>query len=60
MDDPHPALPDRTTNGYSFDLGWTGSPGVDPLLRLDVVRPDSGGGDERTLWQAYLMVRVVR
>jgi hypothetical protein len=33
---------------------------VDPLLRLDVVRPDAGGGDERTLWQVYLMVRVVR
>jgi hypothetical protein len=33
---------------------------VDPLVRLDVVRPDPGSGDERTLWQAYLMVRVVR
>jgi hypothetical protein len=60
VDNPHPALPDRTSDGYSFDLGWTGSPSVDPLVRLDVVRPDPGSGDERTLWQAYLMVRVVR
>ncbi len=59
-EDPHPALADRTTTGYSFDLGWAGSPGVDPLLRLDIVRPDPGSGDERTLWQVYLMVRVVR
>lgn len=47
------------SRGLSFDLRWDGWPTVDPMLRMDAIRRETGGASARTYWQGYLSVRVV-
>jgi peroxiredoxin len=52
-------LTDRT-DGISFDLRWEGIAALDPLIRIDRIEEKAGTSAAHTLWEGYLMLRVVR
>lgn len=59
-DSPTPALPGTSSTGISFDARWSGASGVEPLVRIDVVRRDDGWNDPWTYREAVAAVRVTR
>lgn len=52
-------LRDLEGTGLSFDAAWEGWSNVDPMMRVDAIRRDDGIRDTRTIWQAYLSLRVI-
>jgi peroxiredoxin len=55
-----PSLPLERSRGLSLDGRWEGSGVLDPSLHVDMIRRQALDEEERTIWQVYLWVRVVR
>jgi peroxiredoxin len=56
---PAGVLPDEETLGLSLDLRWPEWPTVDPMVRVDAIRRDSGVTEPHWVWQAAVSVRVL-
>jgi len=61
---PFDPRPDLEARGLSLDFRYDGWPSVDPVLRLDWIRPDedllpAGGNGSRNVFQGSLWVRVL-
>lgn len=55
-----PAIPLERSRGLSLHCAWEGLAALDPALHVDLIRRQAADEDERTIWQMYLWVRVVR
>jgi hypothetical protein len=54
-----PLTPLERSRGLSLDLRWEGMAVLEPLLHVDMIRREAWD-EERTIWQVYAWVRVVR
>ena len=53
-------VPDLKTRGLSTDLRWDARASIEPTFRLDVLRRDDGESDPHTIWEGWIMVRVLK
>jgi len=54
-----PLAPLERSRGLSLDCRWEGAGVIEPELHVDMIRRQAWD-EERTIWQVYLWVRVVR
>jgi hypothetical protein len=52
--------PEEKTSGIALDARWEGVGTLDPMLRVEAIRPEDGTGESRTVWNTYVSVRILK
>jgi hypothetical protein len=60
MEKGPPGARDAETSGASFDARWEGLGSLEPVLRVEAIRPEPGDLGTVTVWQTYCFARVLK